>query len=699
VRRCASRHPRWEKHGSSDLILEQQTTTLDARRRGTMAASSSSAAAAAAQYDVWCDARDGCVLDITEEAEAVEQLRRVFHVAFSEVKHASSPIEQLVATTQALLDDSNDYVTWCAIGSNDTPTMTLSKRGKRVLDAIGDVALPYLTHQADAIGTKDAEKTACVAIRAYADAASSPRDAMLCMLEMMHLRVGQLARSETGELGFSNHRFGWRIAASLVNAAAVLIEKSNRDPTAHVADAAPLIARVEELVIRLNITHYTHDDTDDDETETEWGSIYDIGNAIGSYKVVVLKTLAQFSSEKWDSAARRVALTIAAADPSPETIVSVANVLKARGVTSVSKLFEVSGIHDCPKQEEGGDFEEEKVVAGALVLANAWTSINAENDSQKTAWNPPPFAILQALEATWAVADLSLDNEVRGGLHSAALSFASRAFAMCAKTYATGETNTDTDSLFLSAAHRFETLMLAAPSPALRDLARVTHGRMLNSIAGATRLAVIRGRVFGGNRVGENEEERDGPETRAAWDETRKELPRPNPAVTALYLTRCTREIREAFDRDGGCDDTCGSDFTREYYDIVMDALKDTLREARFDEKSLDEKSLDEALNAETADVLVAGLNCLRFVLGRAAGQGDTTQNNVSQFWRERASILDEIARPSLEWATKTKTECAIRADETHDATDDATDSWRCFMGAEHVLETAGCVAELCGEE
>ena len=74
------------------------------KTRGVGTRSMASVAAAVAEYDAWCEAHGGAGA-FAEEAEAVDRLRRALDVAFEDAERSSSPLDALIETARALLDD------------------------------------------------------------------------------------------------------------------------------------------------------------------------------------------------------------------------------------------------------------------------------------------------------------------------------------------------------------------------------------------------------------------------------------------------------------------------------------------------------------------------------------------------------------------------------------------------------------------
>ena len=185
------------------------------------------------------------------------------------------------------------------------------------------------------------------------------------------------------------------------------------------------------------------------------------------------------------------------------------------------------------------------------------------------------------------------------------------------------------------------------------------------------------------------------------------------PAMRALYLSRLTRETHRALassEKNSSSDDSPFAD-ARRVVDVVFDATRGAIGNL----ESAFAEATSAAAEDEDADALVASLNFFRFVLGRARFRaGETSANggteaderDVASVWSRRAFIEAHVAAPAVRWARstlarldegegassleKTKTE-----EETPDEDDDES-RWRRRMGAEHVLEAARFVSELC---
>ena len=104
-------------------------------------------------------------------------------------------------------------------------------------------------------------------------AACAPRDAFLMTLERLQARARQVAdrdedappRDDDDDDEMSSEarsRRGWRLAGALAESLGTLLRRLARDPTRHIADAAPL---VRALALAADERH--DDDDDDDERQ------------------------------------------------------------------------------------------------------------------------------------------------------------------------------------------------------------------------------------------------------------------------------------------------------------------------------------------------------------------------------------------------------------------------------------------------
>ena len=122
-----------------------------------------SVAAAVAEYNAWCEAHGGAGA-FAEEAEAVDRLRRALDVAFEDAERSSSPLDALIDTARALLDDDPRSPATVPDERWDE-TRRASTRATRALEAVGDHAVAGFVRVADLAGSPDAEAVACAVLR------------------------------------------------------------------------------------------------------------------------------------------------------------------------------------------------------------------------------------------------------------------------------------------------------------------------------------------------------------------------------------------------------------------------------------------------------------------------------------------------------------------------------------------------------
>ena len=249
--------------------------------------------------------------------------------------------------------------------------------------------------------------------------------------------------------------------------------------------------------------------------------------------------------------------------------------------------------------------------------------------------------------------------------------------------------------------------MERAPSPAFRELARLAHARLLTSVDDDTRFFLLARRIAKTNA--------NNTKTKT---ETSESDPDASPAMRALYVSRTRRETHRALEETN-----VSSLFARaEVVDLVLDATRGAIRTlseaaSRLDVNNRadveDRGESDELPESdEDADALVAGLNFFRFVLGRARGgflRADDMRSDVAGVWSRRALVETHVAAPAVAWACSTlarldggegASSLAKAKKKTEEGTEDAAAlrSWRRRMGAEHVLEAARFVSELCDD-
>jgi hypothetical protein len=768
-----------------------------------------SVAEAVAEYDAWCEARGGSC-DFAEEAESVDRLRRALDVAFENAEHASSPLDALLDTARALLDDDPRNVSHAFPDETHEETLEVaSKRARRALEAVGDHFVAGSVRVADLAGSPEAEAVACAALRAFANAAESPRDAFVAVLERLHIRAEQLRRGarvdddgdsdddDDASRGASAARetessSGWRLAAECLRAMTSLLARWRRDPALHVLDAEPLVRHVEAIAVASlslteleglpdisfpNETHATTSPTSEPTSATlgnatnaffssKWASPAEALDAARAYRLGVLRLFARDSclgretkrasesesshsskslnamirsrndenerqdvsgvhvfSQNVDARVARLCLAWLARDPRPLTLRLVSAATRERGVADVASTFRVSGLEDhvdefstTSSSSSVTCSETTAPVVGAVVLAGAWLVAAEERcpfpePFEKTETSPcrsaeaffsaRPERVAAAVAAAFAFADGdksldTLDTDVcRSALNAAAVRFAAVAFRRCGEGGAPSRRD-ETDASYRESENRrretfaaalasLETRVVSAPSLAFRELARVAHARLLTAVDHETRFALLAAKTSASTKT---------------FYET-------SPAMRALNLSRVTRETHRALAASD-----CFNPFAdaRRVVDVVLDAT-------RFSIRNLDSLFVEAtgrtAAEDEDADALVAGLNFFRFVLGRArfrAGEksanGGTEADDardVASVWSRRAFIEAHVAAPAARWARST----LARLDEGEGASslakteetpneDDDESRWRVRMGAEHVLEAARFVSELC---
>jgi len=423
----------------------------------------------------------------------------------------------------------------------------------------------------------------------------------------------------------------------------------------------------------------------------------------------------------------RLCLAWLARDPRPETLRLVSAATRARGVADVASTFRVSGLEEHVDEFNTSSSsssvtcsETTAPVVGAVVLAGAWL-VAAEERSpfpepfEKTETSPcrsaeaffsaRPERVAAPVAAAFAFADGdksldTLDPDVcRSALNAAAVRFAAVAFRRCGeggapsrrdekKNDASGESeNRRLLETFAIALASLETRIVSAPSLAFRELARVAHARLLTAVDHETRFALLAAKTSASTTT---------------FYET-------SPAMRALNLSRVTRETHRAL---SDCSD-CFNPFADvcRVVDVVLDATRFSIRnlESAFGDLATGRTAAED----EDADALVAGLNFFRFVLGRAkfrAGEksanGGTEADDardVASVWSRRTFIEAHVAAPAARWARSTLARLDegegasmnAKTEETPDEDDDES-RWRKRMGAEHVLEAARFVSELC---
>jgi len=747
-----------------------------------------SVAAAVAEYDAWCEAHGGAGA-FAEEAEAVDRLRRALDVAFEDAERSSSPLDALIDTARALLDDDPRSPATVPDERWDE-TRRASTRATRALEAVGDHAVAGFVRVADLAGSPEAEAVACAVLRAFARAAESPRDAFVAVLERLHVRAEQLRRQlRRGDTGGAAEALGWRLAAECLRAMPTLLARRRRDPALHALDADPLVRRVEAIAIEAEAHAFATEGEDEGEGTSEgtsegtvWASPAEALEAARAYRRSALRLFAEFASpydanananananareggkhakhakDTTDARVVRLCLEWLARDPSPETLRLAAAATRARRADDVETLFrvatyvesydDVDSTYDVRRTTYDDDdaTETHLSVVGAVVLACAWlvaaeaktpfpepfaADIASFNPcrSAEASFRDRPERVAERVAAAFAAADFreslrdvdvpsSSRDSVRSALNAAAVHFAAIAFRRCGEGGAAPrEEEADASSrrrrAFARALVALEMRVERAPTPAFRELARLAHARLLTCVDDDTRFFLLARRIAKTNDAKSAKTE----------TETYGNDPDASPAMRALYVARTRRETHRALEVTRGGSRFPKSPFARaEVVDLVLDATRgairtlseaasrlDTNRDSTFEDPESDELPESD----EDADALVAGLNFFRFVLGRARGgflRADDMRSDVAGVWSRRALVETHVAAPAAAWARSTlarlddgegASSLAKAKKKTEGGTGDAAAlrSWRRRMGAEHVLEAARFVSELCDD-
>ena len=749
-----------------------------------------SVAAAVAEYDAWCEAHGGAGA-FAEEAEAVDRLRRALDVAFEDAERSSSPLDALIDTARALLDDDPRSPATVPDERWDE-TRRASTRATRALEAVGDHAVAGFVRVADLAGSPEAEAVACAVLRAFARAAESPRDAFVAVLERLHVRAEQLRRQlRRGDTGGAAEALGWRLAAECLRAMPTLLARRRRDPALHALDADPLVRRVEAIAIEAEAHAFATEgeDTSEDTSEgtsegTVWASPAEALEAARAYRRSALRLFAEFASphdanananareggkhakhakDTTDARVVRLCLEWLARDPSPETLRLAAAATRARRADDVETLFrvatyvesydDVDSTYDVRRTTYDDDDDATETplsVVGAVVLACAWLVAAEEKTpfpepfaadiaspcrSAEASFRERPERVAKRVAAAFAAADFreslrdvdvpsSSRDSVRSALNAAAVHFAAIAFRRCGEGGARDDKKKDVGDVgdvigearrrraFARALVALEMRVERAPTPAFRELARLAHARLLTCVDDDTRFFLLARRIAKTNANASAKTE----------TETCGNDPDASPAMRALYVSRTRRETHRALEVTRGGSRFPKSPFARaEVVDLVLDATRGAIRTlseaaSRLDDNRdstfADPESDELPESDEDADALVAGLNFFRFVLGRARGgflRADDMRSDVAGVWSRRALVETHVAAPAAAWARSTlarlddgegASSLAKAKKKTEEGTEDAAAlrSWRRRMGAEHVLEAARFVSELCDD-
>ena len=764
-----------------------------------------SVAAAVAEYDAWCEAHGGAGA-FAEEADAVDRLRRALDVAFEDAERSSSPLDALIDTARALLDD-DPRSSATVLDERWDETRRASTRATRALEAVGDHAVAGFVRVADLAGSPDAEAVACAVLRAFARAAESPRDAFVAVLERLHVRAEQLRRQlRRGEpVHSAAEALGWRLAAECLRAMPTLLARRRRDPALHALDADPLVRSVEAIAIEAEAHAFategedeglpgTSEGTSEGTSGRVWASPAEALEAARAYRRSTLRLFAEYASpydanananananareggkyakDTTDARVVRLCLEWLARDPSPETLRLAAAATRARRADDVETLFRVAttvesnDVGDSITTHDDADATAPLSVVGAVVLAGAWlvaaeektpfpepfaTDIASPCRSAEASFRKRPERVAEHVAAAFAAADgeslwetvpSSSRDSVRSALNAAVVHFAAVAFRRCGEKGAApreedvslkrgnaaprrGDDEKDSYDVadadvgearrrraFARALVALEMRVERAPSPAFRELARLAHARLLTGVDDDARFFLLARRIAKTKTKTKTETK-----TKTSRD------PDASPAMRALYVSRLRRETHRALEVSNGSRDpktNAPSPFARaEVVDLVLDATRGAIRTlseaaSRIDNRAdvRDSASVELPESDEDADALVAGLNFFRFVLGRARGgllRADDMRRDVAGVWSRRALVETHVAAPAAAWARSTlarlddgegASSLAKAKKKTEEGTEDAAAlrSWRRRMGAEHVLEAARFVSELCDD-
>ena len=762
-----------------------------------------SVAAAVAEYDAWCEAHGGAGA-FAEEAEAVDRLRRALDVAFEDAERSSSPLDALIETARALLDDDPRSSATVPDERWDE-TRRASTRATRALEAVGDHAVAGFVRVADLAGSPDAEAVACAVLRAFARAAESPRDAFVAVLERLHVRAEQLRRQlRRGEpVHSAAEALGWRLAAECLRAMPTLLARRRRDPALHALDADPLVRRVEAIAIEAEAHAFATEGEDEglpgtSEGTTEgtsglpgWASPAEALEAARAYRRSATRLFAEYASpydananananareggkhakDTTDARVVRLCLEWVARDPSPETLRLAAAATRARRADDVETLFRVATTVESNDVGDSITIHDDAVttaplsVVGAVVLAGAWlvaaeektpfpepfaTDVASPCRSAEASFRKRPERVAEHVAAAFAAADgeslwetvpSSSRDSVRSALNAAVVHFAAIAFRRCGEKGAApreedvslkrgnaaprrgDDKKVETKNVgdvgearrrraFARALVALEMRVERAPSPAFRELARLAHARLLTGVDDDARFFLLARRIA-----------KTKTKTKTKTETETSRDPDASPAMRALYVSRLRRETHRALEVSNGSRDSktnASSPFARaEVVDLVLDATRGAIRTlseaaSRIDNRAdVEDPDSDELPESdEDADALVAGLNFFRFVLGRARGgllRADDMRRDVAGVWSRRALVETHVAAPAAAWARSTlarlddgegASSLAQAKKKTEEGTEDAAAlrSWRRRMGAEHVLEAARFVSELCDD-
>ena len=176
------------------------------KTRGVGTRSMASVAAAVAEYDAWCEAHGGAGA-FAEEAEAVDRLRRALDVAFEDAERSSSPLDALIETARALLDDDPRSSATVPDERWDE-TRRASTRATRAGGGRDHAVAAFVRVRISR--DRRTPAVACAVLRAFARAAEPPRDAFVAVLERLHVRAGFGASFGGEPVHSAAEALGWR---------------------------------------------------------------------------------------------------------------------------------------------------------------------------------------------------------------------------------------------------------------------------------------------------------------------------------------------------------------------------------------------------------------------------------------------------------------------------------------------------------
>ena len=206
-----------------------------------------SVAAAVAEYDAWCEAHGGAGA-FAEEAEAVDRLRRALDVAFEDAERSSSPLDALIETARALLDDDpRSSATVPDERWDETRrASTQAARGRRSATTRWPVSCASRISRDRRTPKRSPAPCSAPsrAPRSRPATRSSP-----CWSGCTFARSSFGASFGAASRALGGEALGWRLAAECLRAMPTLLARRRRDPALHALDADPLVRRVEAIAI------------------------------------------------------------------------------------------------------------------------------------------------------------------------------------------------------------------------------------------------------------------------------------------------------------------------------------------------------------------------------------------------------------------------------------------------------------------